>query len=109
MDGRDQMYYQGCQKDLYEMIEEIKSCQPEVKASKLDKRLRSYSHSKIAPISHQFWVYMDVFDICNKRRRCLLVAAQPPTLNIFDIPDNSNEFLKFENQTIIKGDMTKNV
>ncbi len=68
------------------MIEENKSSQPEVKASKSDKRLRSYSHLKIAPISHQFWVYMDVFDICNKRRRRLLVAVQPPTLNIFDIP-----------------------
>ena len=69
------------------MIEENKSSQPEVKASKSDKRLLSYSHLKTAPICHQFWVYMDVFDICNERRRRLLVVAQPPTLKIFDIPD----------------------
>ncbi len=68
------------------MIEEIKSSQPEVKASKSDKWLRSYGHLKICIVSHQFWVYMDVFDIDNTRRRRLLVTAQPPTLKNFDIP-----------------------
>ena len=48
------------------MIEEIKSSQPEVKASKSDQRLRSYGHLKICIIFQEFWVYMDVFDIGNK-------------------------------------------
>ena len=70
------------------MIEDTKSSQSEVKASKSDKRLRSYGHLKICIVSHQFWVNVDVFDMKNKRRRRLLVAAQPPTLEIFDIPVN---------------------
>ncbi len=54
---------QGCQKEpaaalrgllgagyLVEMIEGIKSCQPEVKASKSDKRLQSYGHLKICMV-----------------------------------------------------------
>ena len=61
------MLKQGCQKELaaalrrllgvctagylMEMIEEIKSCQPEVKASKSDQRLRNYSHLKICMVS----------------------------------------------------------
>ena len=36
---------------------------------------------------HQFWAYIDVFDLDNKRGRCLFVAMQPPILKIFDIPD----------------------
>ena len=60
-----------------EMIEEIKSSQPKVKASKSDKLLQSYGHLKICIISHQFWVYIDVLDLDNKRRRRLLVAMQP--------------------------------
>ncbi len=48
------------------MIEEIKSSQPEVKASKSEQRLRSYGHLKICLVSQEFWVYMDVFDIGNK-------------------------------------------
>ena len=36
---------------LLEMIEDIKSCQPEVKASKSDKQLRSYTHLKIRMVS----------------------------------------------------------
>ena len=36
---------------LWEMIEEIKSCQPEVKASTSDKWLQSYGHLKIYMVS----------------------------------------------------------
>ncbi len=54
---------QGCQKEpaaaalrrllgvscyLLEMIEDIRSCQPEVKASKLDNWLRSYGHLRFS-------------------------------------------------------------
>ena len=59
---------QGCQKEpagaalrrllglsaagyLYKIIEDIKSCQPEVEASKLDKRLRSDCNLKICMVS----------------------------------------------------------
>ncbi len=70
-----------------EMIEEIRSSQPEVEASKSEKRLLSYGHLKICIISHQFWVYIDVFVLDNKRRRHLLVAKQPPTSKNFDIPE----------------------
>ncbi len=37
---------------LHEMIEEIKRYKPEVKASKSDKRLQSYGHSKFCMFSH---------------------------------------------------------
>ncbi len=79
---------QGCQKELaavlrwllgvsatgylYIVIEEIKSCQPEVKASKSDKRLRSYGHLKICMVS-------DHSGVCIQRCRRLFVAAQTPT------------------------------
>ena len=36
---------------------------------------------------------MDVFDIRNKRRSRLLVAAQPPALKIFDIPAQCDSHL----------------
>ena len=36
---------------LCKMVEEIRSCYPEVKASKSDQRLRSYSHLKICLVS----------------------------------------------------------
>ncbi len=49
------------------MIEDIKSCQPEVEASKLDKQFRSYGHLKIYMVSDHFGVYMDVFDIYNRK------------------------------------------
>ena len=68
------------------MIQEIKRSQPEVEASKSDKRLRSYGRLKICIISHQFWVYIDALDLDNKRCRHLIVAMQPTTLNIFYIP-----------------------
>ncbi len=68
---------QGCQKEpeaaalrwllgvstagyLYKKIEEIKSCQPEVKASKLDEQLRSYGNLKSCMGSDHFGVYMNV-------------------------------------------------
>ena len=73
-----------------EMIEEIKSSQPEVEASKSDNRLRRHGHLKMCIISHQFLIYnlyIDFFDIDNKRRIRLLVAMQLPTLKIFDIPE----------------------
>ncbi len=84
--GRLLMRSQGCQKGRrllgvpaagyhVQMIEEIKSSQPEVKASKSDKWLRSYGHFKICIVSHQLWVFVDVFDIDNTRRRRLLIAA----------------------------------
>ncbi len=37
---------------LHEMIEGINSYKPEVKASKSDKRLRSYGHSKFCTFSY---------------------------------------------------------
>ena len=54
---------------LGEMIDEIKSCQLEVKASKSDKWLRSYDHLcnrvallhlKICMVSDPCWVHMGV-------------------------------------------------
>ncbi len=62
-------WMQGCQKEtvaatlrqllgvpaagyLWEMIEDIKGCQPEVKASKSDKWLRSYGHLMICIVSY---------------------------------------------------------
>ncbi len=39
------------------MIEGIKSDQPEVKASKSDKRLQSYGHLKFGIISHWFYLW----------------------------------------------------
>ncbi len=39
---------------MYIKIEDIKSYKPEVKASKSDKRLRSYGHSKFACIHSHF-------------------------------------------------------
>ena len=58
---------------LHEMIEGIKSYKPEVKASKLDKRLRSYGHSKFCMFS--YW-----FSLAHERCSRLLNAAQTPTL-----------------------------
>ncbi len=50
------------------MIEDIKSSQPEVKASKSDEQLQSYGHLKINlhSFSQILGLYMDVFDIDNK-------------------------------------------
>ncbi len=56
------------------MIEEIKTSKPEVKAGKLDKRLRSYGHSKFCMFSLWF--------------SRLLNAAQTPTLENVDIADS---------------------
>ena len=93
---------QGCQKEpsvamrqllgvsatgyLWEMIGEIKSCQPEVKASTSDKRLRSYGHLKICMVSDPCWTYGYVFDTDNRKRRCLLISVQMPALKMFDNP-----------------------
>ncbi len=43
-----------------EMIEEIKSCLPEVKASKSDKWFRSYGHLKICMVSEPCLVHIGV-------------------------------------------------
>ena len=51
-------------------------------------------NSNIWIISHQFRVYMNVFDIDNKRRRRLVVATQPPTQKIFESPDYKTEKVK---------------
>ncbi len=59
---------------LHKMIEEIKTSKPEVKAGKLDKRLRSYGHSKFCMFSLWF--------------SRLLNAAQTPTLENVDIADS---------------------
>ena len=94
---------QGCQKEpeaaalrrllgvlaagyLWEMVEEIKSCQPEVKASESDQRLRSYSQLKICMVSGPC-LATHAFDIDNRRRRRLLIAAQMPTRKTFDNPE----------------------
>ena len=61
---------------LHEMIEGIKSYKPEVKASKSDKRLRSYGHSKFS-----YW-----FSLAHERCSRLLNPAQTPSLGNFDIP-----------------------
>ena len=71
---------------LWETIEEINSCKPEVKASKLDKRMPSYGHSKICMVSAPCWAYMDAFDIENRRRGHLLIATRTPTRKFFDNP-----------------------
>ncbi len=76
---------QGCQKEptaaamrrllgvyAYEMIEGIKTYKPEVKASKSDKRLRSYGHSKFCTISYSFSL---ATELCSH----LLYIAQTPT------------------------------
>ncbi len=46
---------------LYKMVEEIKRCRPEVKASKLVIQLRSCGHLKICMVSDHLGVYVDVF------------------------------------------------
>ncbi len=46
---------------LWEIIEDIKSCQPEVKASKSDKRLRSYGHLQIRIVSDPRWRGADAY------------------------------------------------
>ncbi len=77
---------QGCQKEpaaavlrrllgvsaagyLLGIIEDIKSCQAEVKASKSDKRLRSYDHLKICMVSYPCWRGADTYS--SPRRRLL--------------------------------------
>ncbi len=66
---------QGCQKEpaaatlLWKMIEDIKGCQPEVKASKSDKWLRSYDHFKICMVSDPYWQGTDAYS--SPRRRLL--------------------------------------
>ncbi len=62
------------------LIEGIKGYKPEVKASKSDKRLQSYGHLKFCRFSYSF-------SLGYKRCRHLLNAAQPPTRENFDIPD----------------------
>ncbi len=63
----------------YKMIEGIKTYKPEVKASKSDKRLRSYDHSK-------FCIFSYSFSLAHQRCRRLLNAAQTPTFENLDIP-----------------------
>ncbi len=58
------------------MIEGIKTNQPEVKASKSDKRLQSYGHLKF------FLGFVSVYNECRR----LLDVAQTPTCKKFDIP-----------------------
>ena len=73
-------YYMGlCDGYLYKMIEGIKTYKPEVKASKLDKRLQSYGHSKFCMSSYSF---PPAYEYCSR----LLDAAQTPTRENFDIP-----------------------
>ena len=64
---------------LLEMAEEIKRCQPEVKASKSDN-------------CSLMGLYGYVFDIDNRRRRCLIIAVQTPTRKIFDDPASVQYF-----------------
>ena len=66
---------------LHEMIEGIKSYKPEVKASKSDKRLRSYDHSK-------FYMFSYKCSLAHERCSHLLNAPQTPTLENFDIPES---------------------
>ena len=65
---------------LHEMIEGIKSNKPEVKASKLDKRLRSYGLSKLCMLSYWFSL---AHEWCSR----LLNAAQTSTIENFDVPE----------------------
>ncbi len=62
---------------LHKMIEEIKTYKPE--ASKSDKRLRSYGHSKFCMFSYWFSL---ACEWCSR----LLNAAQTPTVENVDIP-----------------------
>ncbi len=54
---------------LWKMIEDIKGCQQEVKASKSDKRWRSYGNLKICVVSDPYWQGADAY---SSERRCLL-------------------------------------
>ena len=56
------------------MKEGLKTYKPEVKASKLDKRLQSYGHLKFC--------IMDLIFLCRR----LVDVAQTPTCKHFDIP-----------------------
>ena len=67
------------------MIEEIKSCQSEIKVSKWDKQLRSYGHLPCCIVSGHSWVYV-------QRCRRLLVAAQMPARIFFYNPDDLVEW-----------------
>ncbi len=42
------------------MIEDIKTNQPEVKASKSDKQLQSYGHLKICMVFHGFYLGLEL-------------------------------------------------
>ncbi len=55
---------QGCQKELATALQwllGVSAASYLVKASKSDKRLRSYGHLKICMVSDHFGLYMDVF------------------------------------------------
>ncbi len=69
---------------LHKIIEGIKTYKPEVKASKSDKRLQSYGHSKFCMFSYSF---PPAYEQCSR----LLGAAQTPTREHFDIPASNNK------------------
>ena len=50
-----------CRRLPGDMIEDIKSCQPEVKASKSVKRLRSYGYLMICIVSYLCWWCADTY------------------------------------------------
>ena len=80
--GGNAMDFSGlCVGYLYKIIEGIKTCKPEVKASESDKRLQSYSHSKFCMFSYSF---PPAYEQCSR----LLDATQTPTRENFDIPEN---------------------
>ena len=68
-----------CDAYCSKMIKGIKTNQPEVKASKSDKRLRSYGHFKF------LLGFVSVYNECRR----LLDVAQTPTCKNFDIPEQS--------------------
>ncbi len=68
---------------VWEMIKKVKSCQPEVKASKSDKRLQSLVNMD-----------MYVFDTGNTSHKHLLINTQVPTRKIFEKP--YKQLLRYE-------------
>ena len=65
---------------MHKMIEGIKTYKPEVKASKSDRWLRNYGHSKV------FHVFIVIFSCLFEQCSRLLNAALTPTRENIDIP-----------------------